>query len=157
MLLRTGEPADADLLWRILREPEVASRWGSFERHEVVEQFVGAETALTIVVDEEVVGAIQWEEEEDPMYRQAGLDIFVSASRHRRGIGSDAIRTVIRHLIERGHHRFTIDPAVDNVAAIRAYEQVGFRTVGVMRAYERGADGTFHDGLFMELLADELI
>lgn len=156
MLLRTGEPADADLLWRILREPEVASRWGSFERHEVVEQFVGAKTALTIVVDGEVVGAIQWEEEEDPMYRHAGLDIFVSASRHRRGIGSDAIRTVIRHLIERGHHRFTIDPAADNVAAIRAYERVGFRTVGVMRAYERGADGTFHDGLFMELLDDEL-
>lgn len=34
---------------------------------------------------------------------------------------------------------------------------VGFRPVGVMRRYERGADGDWHDGLLMDLLADELI
>jgi aminoglycoside 6'-N-acetyltransferase len=28
--------------------------------------------------------------------------------------------------------------------------------VGVMRAYERGDDGTWHDGLLMDLLAGEL-
>jgi aminoglycoside 6'-N-acetyltransferase len=33
---------------------------------------------------------------------------------------------------------------------------VGFRTVGVMRQYERSADGNWHDGLLMELLAGEL-
>jgi aminoglycoside 6'-N-acetyltransferase len=27
----------------------------------------------------------------------------------------------------------------------------------VMRNYERGLDGTWHDGLLMDLLADELI
>jgi aminoglycoside 6'-N-acetyltransferase len=26
-----------------------------------------------------------------------------------------------------------------------------------MRSYERGPDGTWHDGLLMELLADELV
>jgi hypothetical protein len=26
-----------------------------------------------------------------------------------------------------------------------------------MRRYERGADGTWHDGLLMDLLADELV
>jgi aminoglycoside 6'-N-acetyltransferase len=26
-----------------------------------------------------------------------------------------------------------------------------------MRSYERGPDGTFHDGLLMEMLADELV
>jgi aminoglycoside 6'-N-acetyltransferase len=58
---------------------------------------------------------------------------------------------------ERGHHRNTIDPAADNAAAIRAYEKAGFKPVGVMRRYERdtGGDG-WHDGLLMELLADEL-
>ena len=50
-----------------------------------------------------------------------------------------------------------IDPATDNEAAIRAYAKVGFRRVGVMRQYERGPDGSWHDGLLMELLADELI
>jgi hypothetical protein len=33
---------------------------------------------------------------------------------------------------------------------------VGFRPVGIMRAYERGRDGSFHDGLLMDLLAGEL-
>jgi aminoglycoside 6'-N-acetyltransferase len=33
---------------------------------------------------------------------------------------------------------------------------VSFRPVGVMRQYERGPDGQFHDGLLMDLLRDEL-
>jgi L-amino acid N-acyltransferase YncA len=41
-------------------------------------------------------------------------------------------------------------------AAIRAYEKVGFRRVGVMRSYERGPDGSWHDNLLMDLLAGEL-
>jgi aminoglycoside 6'-N-acetyltransferase len=74
-----------------------------------------------------------------------------------RGIGTDAVRTMARYLIEvRGHHRLTIDPAAANARAIHVYEKVGFRPVGVMRRYERGQDGTFHDGLLMDLLADEL-
>ena len=57
---------------------------------------------------------------------------------------------------ERGHHRITIDPAVDNVAAIRAYEKAGFRRIGVMRKSERDADGHgWHDSLLMELLAED--
>ena len=67
------------------------------------------------------------------------------------------MRLVIAHLIaERGHHRFTIDPALANERAIRAYEAVGFRRVGVMRRYERGLDGTWHDSLLMDLLVDEI-
>ena len=33
---------------------------------------------------------------------------------------------------------------------------VGFRRVGVMRQYERGLDGTFHNGMLMDMLAGEL-
>ena len=40
--------------------------------------------------------------------------------------------------------------------AIRCYTKAGFRPVGVMRAYERGPDGRFHDGLLMDMLAAEL-
>ena len=57
----------------------------------------------------------------------------------------------------REHHRLTIDPAADNAAAIRCYKKVGFRPVGVMRRYEQGAEGTWHDGLLMDLLAEELL
>jgi aminoglycoside 6'-N-acetyltransferase len=64
---------------------------------------------------------------------------------------------VARYLFaERGHHRLTIDPSAANERAIRAYERVGFRPVGRMRQYERGGDGTWHDGLLMDLLVGEL-
>jgi aminoglycoside 6'-N-acetyltransferase len=66
------------------------------------------------------------------------------------------VALLVAHLIEaRGHHRLTIDPAAANARAIRCYAGVGFRPVGVMRQYERGEDGTWHDGLLMELLADD--
>jgi len=72
-------------------------------------------------------------------------------------VGTDAVRTMARHLVaDHGHHRLVIDPAADNTAAIRSYTKVGFRPVGILRQYERGADGTWHDGLLMDLLADEI-
>ena len=49
------------------------------------------------------------------------------------------------------------NPAAANQRAIRCYAAVGFRPVGVMRQYERGRDGQFHDGLLMDLLRDELV
>src|SRR5260370_879241 len=73
------------------------------------------------------------------------------------GIAPDATRALARHLFEeRGHRRLTIDPATANERAIRAYERVGVRRVGVMRAYERGPDGGWHDGLLMDLLPGDL-
>ena len=77
---------------------------------------------------------------------------------HGQGLGRDAVRTLCRHLVDaRGHHRFVIDPAADNEAAIRCYRAVGFRPVGVLRRYERDLDGNgWHDGLLMDLLAEEL-
>ncbi|GGO25971.1 GNAT family N-acetyltransferase [Micromonospora parathelypteridis] len=108
--------------------------------------------------DGQVIGAIQWYAEPDPDYRHASLDVFLDPAVRGAGLGGDAIRTMARHLIdEYGHHRFTIDPAAANSAAIRAYAKVGFRPVGVLRRYERGADGRWHDGLLMDLLADDLV
>jgi aminoglycoside 6'-N-acetyltransferase len=49
-----------------------------------------------------------------------------------------------------------IDPAASNARAIRSYERVGFRPVGVMRRYERGRDGGWRDGLLMDLLPEDL-
>lgn len=90
------------------------------------------------------------------MYRHAGMDIFLTTSRHGRGLAAEAIRLLARYLFEqRGHHRLTIDPAADNVAAIRAYEKAGFRRVCIMRNYERGPDGVWHDGLLMDMLREE--
>src|SRR5215210_4564401 len=118
-----------------------------------MEEFVADEKTFVVEVDGQVIGAVQYGEVEDPMYRSASIDLYLTTPRHGQGLGSEAVRVLARHLIEeRGHRRLTIDPAVDNAAAIRAYEKVGFRPVGVMRSYEQGPDGTFHDGLLMEIL-----
>lgn len=157
LILRTATLDDVTRLTAIRSEPEIARRWGILEDGEI-EEFVTDEKTFVIEVDGEVVGATQYGEEEDPMYRSANIDLYVTTPRHGQGMGSEAVRVLARYLIEeRGHHRLTIDPAADNTAAIRAYEKVGFRPVGVMRSYERGPDGTFHDGLLMEMLADELV
>ena len=155
--LRSTTPDDAPTLARIRNEPEVARRWGVLEEGEM-DEFVREDTTFVIEVEGEVVGAVQYGEVEDPMYRSANIDLYVTTPRHGQGLGSEAVRILARYLIEdRGHHRLTIDPSADNAPAIRAYEKVGFRRVGVMRSYERGPDGTFHDGLLMEMLADELV
>jgi len=157
VLLRPGGPEDAEKLIRIRKEPEVARRWGNEDiEDEVRGGFVGTDEGLVIEVDGEAVGAIQYGEEEDPMYRHASVDVFLATSHHGRGLGTEAIRLLARHLFEvRGHHRLTIDPAADNAAAIRAYEKAGFRPVGILRGYERGPDGAWHDGLLMDLLREE--
>jgi aminoglycoside 6'-N-acetyltransferase len=158
VLLRPGRPEDADKLVRIRREPEVARRWGNADiEEEAREGLIGTEEGFVVEVDGEVVGAIQYGEEDDPMYRHANMDVFLATSRHGQGIGTEAIRLLARHLFEdRDHHRITIDPAADNAVAIRAYEKAGFRRVGIMRSYERGPDGLWHDGLLMDLLEGEL-
>jgi len=104
-----------------------------------------------------IAGLIQYSEESEPKYRHAEIDLFLDPALHGRGYGSEAVRRVVGLLIdERGHHRITIDPAVENIAAIRAYEKVGFKPVGVMRQAERDSDGRgWHDALLMELLAGE--
>jgi aminoglycoside 6'-N-acetyltransferase len=156
--LRPGTEDDVRRLAAILREPEVARWWGTVDESEIRQEFVEDDSGFVIEADGEVIGAIQFSEETDPMYRHAGIDLFITTPRHGQGLGSDAIRTLARYLIqERGHHRLTIDPALENRAAIRAYEKVGFRRMGVMRRYERGPDGTWHDGLLMDLLAAEVL
>ncbi len=114
-------------------------------------------TRFAIELDGVLAGMIQYWEEREPKYRHAGIDLFVDPAQHGRGIGTQAIRLLVRLLIdERGHHRITIDPAAANAAAVRAYEKVGFKAVGIMRRAERDADGGgWHDALLMELLAGE--
>jgi len=154
--LRPATDGDVDALVAIRRTPEVCRWWGDEEDYRAAVADELGHT-YTILAGGEIVGAIQWYEEDDPEYRHAGMDIYLHPGRSGRGFGTDAVRTLARHLTGAlGHHRLVIDPAADNAAAIRSYEKVGFKPVGVMRRYERGQDGTFHDGLLMDLLATEL-
>lgn len=160
--LRPVRPADAPALAAILAEPSVARWWGVFDLARVRADLTSAadpdEEGFVILFDGAVVGYIQSVEETEPDFRHAGIDLFLSGEAQGRGLGPDAIRTLAAHLIDDlGHHRLTIDPAADNHAAMRAYAKVGFRPVGVMRAYQRMPDGRWVDGLLMDLLAHELV
>lgn len=155
MALRPLVEGDEAELRRIHATPEVARWWDA--PHEDFPWDEPESTRLTILVQDAVAGLIQYVEESEPKYRHATIDLFLDPALHRRGYGSEAVRRVVRLLIdERGHHRITIDPAVANVAAVLAYEKVGFTIVGVMRQAERNADGGgWHDVLLMELLAGD--
>jgi aminoglycoside 6'-N-acetyltransferase len=159
IVLRPLRVDDVELVAEIQAEPGVARWWGPPNEAELRWQADGSDDeakALAIEREGELVGLIQYHEENEPDFRHAGIDVFLAELAQGRGLGTDAVRTLARYLIdERGHHRLTIDPAADNAVAIRVYEKVGFRTVGVMREYWRSPDGTWRDGLLMDLLARE--
>lgn len=159
--LRTATPHDIAALARIRATPEVRARWrgGTDLERATADALDDDELAVLVIEDGigRIIGQIQWSEEDDPDYHHASVDIFIDPVAHGRGFGGDAITTLCRYLIhERGIHRLVIDPAADNTAAIRCYTRVGFRPVGVMRRYERAENGTWHDGLLMDLLPDDL-
>ena len=158
--LRPGRPGDAERLHAILAEPSVSRWWGEPGPAEEVAAALrsdGPTVLLVVEIGGEVAGGIQYDEEDDPRYRHAGIDIYLSGPFQGQGAGAEAVALLAGFLFRhRGHHRLTIDPAAANERAIRCYTKVGFRPVGVMRAYERGADGQFYDGLLMDMLAAEL-
>jgi len=160
VVLRSPVEADIPRLAAIMATPEVGRWWmGETEELTRIRVLEGEEdtTIWVVLADGEIIGMVQAWEETEPEYRHGGIDIALHPGRHGRGLGADTVRTVARHLVDdRDHHRITIDPAAANTAAIRSYERVGFRPVGIMREYERGNDGTWHDGLLMDLLAAEL-
>lgn len=158
--LRPAVAADMAALVAIRSTPLVYERWRGDDHEAEFREALAAPDLHYLVIedrDRTIVGAIQWEAEEDPEYRHAGIDLFIDPARHNEGLGTDALRALCRHLVDvEGHHRLTIDPAADNRAAIRTYEKVGFRPVGVLRQYEQRPDGAWADGLLMDLLAEEL-
>ncbi len=156
VLLTSVRPAHRERLREIHRLPGVARWW-----KEPGDDWPVPEpdtVAYAVLEDDRVVGFAQWYQESDPDFRHAGLDLFLDPSVHGRGLGTEVVRVMCAHLVdERGFHRIVIDPEASNAAAIACYRKVGFRDVGIMREYSRGADGAWRDGLLMDLLARELV
>jgi aminoglycoside 6'-N-acetyltransferase len=152
-------PADVEPLAALFAVPEVAEWWPGENSVRLQARLDDADEGVGLVIelDGTLIGFIQYFEETDPDYRHAMIDIVLHPDRCNRGLGTDALRTLCRHLFDDlGHHRITIDPSVVNARAIASYRKVGFRDVGVMRRYERANDGTWRDSLLMDLLAEEL-
>jgi aminoglycoside 6'-N-acetyltransferase len=145
--LRPFQPADAEALEALLAEPEVKRWWpdGDYER----------DNGWVVEVGGEIAGWVQYEEESDEWYPSVALDIALTTALHGRGYGRRVLRLAIEHFVARGHHRFTIDPDVQNERAIRSYAAVGFKPVGVLRSYERNPHGGWNDGLLMDLVVHD--
>ena len=105
-----------------------------------------------------MVGSIQYAEETDPDYRHAGIDLFLTTDVHGQGVGTDAIRTVARYLIDvLGHHRLTIDPVGGQRAGDPRLFEGGIPTRSASCASTSAArTARSTTACFMDLLADEL-
>jgi aminoglycoside 6'-N-acetyltransferase len=145
LTLRLACDDDAPLISEWTRDPLVHRRWGGkpCEVEEVLEKYTGrrapAVVSYVISADLRPVGYLQaWQ---DP--HRFGLDMFVAAGAQGRGLGPRAARALAAELSALGWTPLTVDPAVDNPTAIRAWQRAGFRPTG-----ERGLD----DGAATEIL-----
>ncbi len=156
LTLRPARGEDIPALVAILAEPEVRRWWGDHDPSAVRRELEEV-PCWSVCRAGRVVGWLQVNEEDDERFPSVAFDIALGSGARGQRFGREALRLAVTHFAGRGHHRFTIDPAVGNGPAIRCYEAVGFRPVGVLRQYERTPDGTRRDGLLMDLLADELL
>src|SRR5690606_7475003 len=90
--LRPASEADVPALAAIRATPEVHLRWsgGPDFVADVRADLADPDTVVyAIEYDRRLVGAIEYHVETDPMYRHAGIDIFLDPSVHGRGLGTD--------------------------------------------------------------------
>lgn len=88
--VRPGRPEDVEALLAMRADPSVVRWWGEPDPHDVVEaelRGVSDVVLLVIEVTGEVAGSIQYHEERDPMYRHAGIDLYLGARWQGRGLG----------------------------------------------------------------------
>jgi aminoglycoside 6'-N-acetyltransferase len=136
--LRLTTPADAALITAWLGEEPVHRWWGGapVPLAEVEEKHTGrrAPGVVTYLVEAagRPVGLLQAWQDDDA----CGLDLFVAAAEQGRGVGPVAARALAEDLTARGWRDLTVDPAVENTVAVRAWERAGFVATG-----EQGDDG----------------
>ena len=150
--LRPLDVSHVPRLRELHRQPGVLEWWGPMEDGFPFDE--PESQRFAIVADGEIVGLIQWGDDSYEDNRHAYVDIFVGDDFTARGIGTEAMFQMTRRLAEHhGYHRITVDPAVENGAAIRSYEKAGFRRVGVQhRSYREHQSGEWRDELLMELV-----
>lgn len=91
-----------------------------------------------------------------PVHRRADFSIIIGDKAvWGRGFATEATRLMVDYGFRRWNlHSIYLGVLVENVAAVRAYEKVGFRIDGTDRE-AWWADGRFHDVHRMSILATE--
>ena len=159
VVLRPPNAGEAEVLAdAIALDPAAGPRWSTDPA--TMRRWLAEEDLNLLVVEfeGEAVGIVDFEEVPEPEYHSAGMDIALLECCTGKGIGGEVLQVLGAWLIDvRGHHRLTIDPAADNARAIRSYSKIGYQPIGVARCYERGPDGSWHDNLLMDVLAEEFV
>jgi len=159
VVLRPPNAGEAEVLAdAIALDPAAGPRWSTDPA--TMRRWLAEEDLNLLVVEfeGEAVGIVDFEEVPEPEYHSAGMDIALLECCTGKGIGGEVLQVLGAWLIDvRGHHRLTIDPAADNARAIRSYSKIGYQPIGIARRYERGPDGSWHDNLLMDVLAEEFV
>ena len=153
IILRPLDKSDSEPLRKIHSTPGVSKWWGlPDEGFPFLDE---PETQrLGVTFEGQLIGLIQYTEEPYPDGRNAEIDIFIDPDFHGRGLGADAMKTLIRYLQdERGHHRIILYTSPQNERALKSYEGLGFRRVGVVEASARDPNtGEWVDEILLELV-----
>ena len=150
--LRAPNQHDLDPLLEILAEPEVSLWWVGYTPERVQQEFIDApETTRIIEVGGVCAGALVVLRGADAEYPTTVMHLFIGTAFRGRRIGEETLALAIRHEFAHGIARVTLDPNVANEGAIRSYERLGFRRIGVLRDYQVRPGGHLEDALFLDL------
>lgn len=150
--LRPPVAADEAPLLSILAEPEVALWWVGYTAQRVQDEILNMPgTAYIIEVEGHCAGTLFVYRGDDPEYPTTVMHIFIGSAFRGRRIGEEAIALATAQEFSAGITRITLDPNVFNEGAIRSYERLGFRRVGVLRDYQVRPGGVLEDALFLDL------
>lgn len=160
IILRPLITDDLLVLEGIVTQPGVQPWWTDTSRSGLAAALLDAPdtSSWAVIIQGALAGAVSAFDTGWPPGTSVGLAIVLGDAWQDHGLGTETLSVLVGHVIgERGVHRFTVDPAAANTRAIRAYEKLGFRRVGVMRQSEPAPGGVWRDCMLMDLLSAEFV
>ncbi len=164
VLLRPIVAGDAEHMWTDLLDAEATRLTGThttFTRPQIdawCASRVEQSDRFDLAVIDSGTGAWAGEiviNEWDPDNRSCSLRIALGPTSRDRGLGTEATRLIVDHLLDAIDdppvHRIGLEVYAFNARAIAVYERVGFRREGVLRD-ALWWDGEFHDAIMMSML-----
>jgi [ribosomal protein S5]-alanine N-acetyltransferase len=112
--------------------------------------------AVTLSSNDTVIGLVSlqyWDHRGDRYHRRAEIGYGLSRVSWGRGIGSEAVRTVVHYgFAHLRLNRIYAGTIADNHKSVRLLEKLGFAREGTQRHHSLEDDGRFHDSAMYGLL-----
>jgi aminoglycoside 6'-N-acetyltransferase len=141
--LRETTPADAELLLRWHKDPQIHRHWERrpLTEQEIADKYLGArapEVRCFVIESSEnrPIGFIQYAHLDSG---DVGLDMFLLPGARGGGVGPRVASDLARHLVDSGTaRRVTVDPLLSNTRAVRAWEKAGFKEQARIQSGDHG-------------------